>query len=108
MDESIKDRIVPLITIPPIEFYFEVGIPKKTVHEHEYPLPKSPARRWSCARHGKEQDEGGNAMTKLRDLKKRLMEDPEFREEYALADQEYALVAQLIRARTEASSRKSR
>jgi len=41
-------------------------------------------------------------MTRLRDLKKRLMEDPEFREEYALADQEYSLVAQLIRARTEA------
>ncbi len=41
-------------------------------------------------------------MTKLRDLKKRLMEDAEFREEYAQADQEYALVAALIRARTEA------
>ena len=41
-------------------------------------------------------------MTRLRDLKKRLMEDPEFREEYALADQEYSLVAQLIRARMEA------
>ena len=38
-------------------------------------------------------------MTRLRDLKKRLMEDPEFREEYAQADQEYALAAQLIRAR---------
>ena len=47
-------------------------------------------------------------MTKLRDLKKRLMEDPEFREEYALADQEYALVTQLIGARTKASSRKPR
>ena len=41
-------------------------------------------------------------MTRLRDLKKRLMADPEFREEYALADQEFALVAQLIRARMEA------
>ena len=42
-------------------------------------------------------------MTKLRELKKRLMENAEFREEYALADQEeYALVAALIRARTEA------
>ena len=41
-------------------------------------------------------------MTKLRELKKRLMESAEFREEYALADQEYALVAALIRARTEA------
>ena len=34
-------------------------------------------------------------MTKLRELKKRLMENAEFREEYAL-------VAALIRARTEA------
>ena len=41
-------------------------------------------------------------MTKLRELKKRLMENAEFREEYALADQEYALVAALIRARIEA------
>ena len=30
LDESIKDRIVPLITIPLIEFDFEAGIPKKT------------------------------------------------------------------------------
>ena len=41
-------------------------------------------------------------MKSLRDLKNRLMEDAAFREEYARADQEYALVAQLIRARTEA------
>ena len=41
-------------------------------------------------------------MKGLRDLKNRLMEDAAFREEYARADQEYALVAQLIRARTEA------
>ena len=40
-------------------------------------------------------------MTRLRDLKKRLMKDPEFQEEYALADQEYSPVAQLIRARTQ-------
>lgn len=47
-------------------------------------------------------------MTRLRDLKKRLMEDPKFREEYAQADREYALVAQLIRARMAESSRKRR
>jgi len=46
LDESIKDRVVPLTMIPPIEFDFEAGIPKKTMHEHVYPLPKSPARRW--------------------------------------------------------------
>lgn len=41
-------------------------------------------------------------MTKLKDLKKRFMEDPEFREEYARADEEYALVEALVRARTDA------
>lgn len=41
-------------------------------------------------------------MTKLGDLKSRLMEDPEFREEYARAEEEYALVEQLVRARTAA------
>ena len=38
-------------------------------------------------------------MTKLKDLKKRLMEDPEFREEYARADDEFTLIEALVRAR---------
>ncbi|MDE0147019.1 MAG: hypothetical protein OXM58_01485 [Rhodospirillaceae bacterium] len=37
-------------------------------------------------------------MTKLSDLKKRFMEDPEFREEYARADDEFALIEALVRA----------
>ena len=41
-------------------------------------------------------------MTKLKELKNRFMEDPEFREEYARADEEYALVEALVRARTAA------
>lgn len=41
-------------------------------------------------------------MTKLKDLKKRFMEDPEFREEYARVDEEYALVEAMVRARTAA------
>ncbi len=41
-------------------------------------------------------------MTKLTELKKRFMGDPEFREEYARADEEYALVEALVRARTAA------
>ena len=41
-------------------------------------------------------------MTKLKDLKERLMEDPEFREEYALADDEFALIETLVRARVAA------
>lgn len=42
-------------------------------------------------------------MTKLKDLKRRLMEDPEFREEYARADDEFKLIEALVRARTAAS-----
>ena len=38
-------------------------------------------------------------MTSLADLKKHLMEDPEFREEYERTDKEYALVEALVRAR---------
>ena len=41
-------------------------------------------------------------MTKLADLKKRLMEDPAFREEYARADDEFTLIEALIRARAAA------
>ena len=41
-------------------------------------------------------------MTKLKDLKARFMEDPEFREEYARIDEVYALIEALVRARTAA------
>ena len=41
-------------------------------------------------------------MTKLKDLKKRFMEDPEFRQEYARVDAEYALIEALVHARTTA------
>ena len=41
-------------------------------------------------------------MTRLKDLKKHLMEDPEFREEYARADDEFALIEALVRAHTAA------
>ena len=47
-------------------------------------------------------DEAGDAMTKLRDLKARFMEDSAFREEYARIDEEYALIEALVRARTAA------
>ena len=41
-------------------------------------------------------------MTRLKDLKKSLMENPEFREEYARADDEFKLIEALVRARTAA------
>ena len=42
-------------------------------------------------------------MATLKELKKRYMEDPEFREQYALVDEEYALVETLVRARAAAN-----
>ena len=41
-------------------------------------------------------------MTKLEDLKKRFMKDPEFREEHERVDEEFRLLEALVRARTEA------
>ena len=41
-------------------------------------------------------------MTKLSELKKRWMSDPEFRSEYEQADAEYEIIETLIRARNEA------
>ena len=41
-------------------------------------------------------------MTKLEDLKSRLLEDPDFRRKYARVDEEFALIEALIRARTTA------
>ena len=41
-------------------------------------------------------------MTRISDLKKRWMRDPEFRKEYEKADEEFAVIEALIRARTKA------
>lgn len=41
-------------------------------------------------------------MTKLADLKQRLLENPEVREEYAQADAEFSLIEAMIRARRDA------
>ena len=41
-------------------------------------------------------------MTKLAELKKKYMKDPEFRKEYEKADLEYSIIELLIRARTQA------
>ena len=42
-------------------------------------------------------------MTKIADLKKRLMGNPEFRQEYEKADAEFQLVEALVSARTKAN-----
>lgn len=41
-------------------------------------------------------------MTKIAELKKRLMNNPEFQKEYEKADAEFAIIEALVRARTEA------
>lgn len=41
-------------------------------------------------------------MTKIADLKKKLMENSEFRQEYAKADDEFRLIEALVNARTKA------
>lgn len=42
-------------------------------------------------------------MTKIADLKKKLMNNPEFREEYQKVDAEFRLIEELVRARTKAN-----
>lgn len=41
-------------------------------------------------------------MTKIAELKKRLLANPEFRDEYEKADAEFSVIEALVRARTEA------
>lgn len=41
-------------------------------------------------------------MARIADLKKRWMRKPEFRKEYEKADEEFAIIEALIRARTKA------
>lgn len=35
---AVKDRVMPLLTIPPVEFDFELWQPKKSIHEHVHPF----------------------------------------------------------------------
>jgi len=44
---SAKDRIVPIITIPEIEFDFEEWRPKKTAHEHVHPFIARYKAKWN-------------------------------------------------------------
>lgn len=46
LSDGAKDSIVPLITIPDLEFEFEDGTPKKTVEEHVSPFPKRYKEKW--------------------------------------------------------------
>lgn len=46
LTDDIKDRILPLIVIPPVEYDFEEQRPKKTVQEHVEPFAKRYATKW--------------------------------------------------------------
>ena len=46
LSASIKDHVVPFITIPPVEFNFELWQPSKSVHEHVHPFVVSLHRKW--------------------------------------------------------------
>src|SRR5262245_16739543 len=46
LKDSAKARTVPLITIPPIEYDFEAGKLKHTIHEHVEPFPKRYNAKW--------------------------------------------------------------
>ncbi len=46
LTNSVKDRIVPLITIPGIEFDFEEWRPKKSVQEHVHPFAARYKAKW--------------------------------------------------------------
>ena len=43
---AIKDRVVPLIRIPEVEFDFELRRPKKTVHQHVFPFVQRFHKKW--------------------------------------------------------------
>ena len=45
--KTVKDQIVPLITIPDVEFDFELWRDKKTVHEHVLPFVGRYHDKWS-------------------------------------------------------------
>lgn len=47
LKSKIKDKITPLIVIPPREYDFEEGRMKKTVHEHIEPFAKRLKAKWA-------------------------------------------------------------
>lgn len=47
LSDAVKNSIVPLITIPPIEFDFETGTHRKTLHQHVEPFPARYRKKWT-------------------------------------------------------------
>lgn len=46
LEDSAKDRVVPFVLIPEIEFDFEERRPKKSVQDHVNPFPKRYHMKW--------------------------------------------------------------
>lgn len=46
LSKAAKDRVVPFITIPEIEFDFDTWEPKKSVHEHIHPFAARFKAKW--------------------------------------------------------------
>ncbi|MEM7729129.1 MAG: beta family protein [Pseudomonadota bacterium] len=43
---AVKDRVMPLLFIPPVEYDFDEQRPKKTVHEHVHPFVTKFEKKW--------------------------------------------------------------
>ncbi len=48
LKKAVKDQVVPFVTIPEVEFDFELWQPKKTVHEHVLPFPGRFRTKWGA------------------------------------------------------------
>jgi Beta protein len=46
LSDAAKERVAPLVVIPPIEFDFETWAPKKTVQNHVEPFAKRYSTKW--------------------------------------------------------------
>ncbi len=46
LSAAAKERIVPLITIPPVEYDFEEQRPKRSIHEHVHPFVTRFEKKW--------------------------------------------------------------
>lgn len=46
LSDTAKDRLMPFLTLPPLEYDFEAQCPKKTVHEHVHPFVKRFQKKW--------------------------------------------------------------
>lgn len=46
LKSAVKDRVMPLLTIPPVEFDFDVWQSKKSIHEHVHPFIERFDTKW--------------------------------------------------------------